>query len=644
VSKEAQGWLITSDSTNVRTPLEGYWVYLIPPGSAFGNLASARTGKDGSFQLEKYFGEGHVGDQHRKLRVGVKDNVGREVRVVSNPDVVDVSDESILFLHDIKVDIVDAAGPWVSRNTGTVDKVSQGKVTFLMDQDAFAYAADMINRAKGQILMSQLSFALPEIFAADATHEAPALIFDFHPPADQPTRSPGFDLDHPRAAGVGDSRPERMLLGAADLDVRVRILLHEFTVPLFLKIVAGVLLFPFVGTYSISIVRDLVSLLTDADEAKRYFGAAGASNIRVESFKQPVLSAGVMHPKLLAVDGRVLSIGSPFSQAYVDAHDHRIDSWIRGDGGEVPRHDAGFAVTGPIAVDLYRTMKLLWDTAVPDDILPELQNLNDPPPTHLPPPPPPPSLIDRDEDGICDMQVVRTLSTDRFPSMDDGEKGILEAYLRGIAEAEDFIYLENQYFTDDAIGHALVERLKNKPALQVIMLLNIAPDTPTYPFKQRRLITRMRRAIRKFEKGPPRFGVFTRWHHEIGQPRPRMMPVYIHAKAAVIDNTWATVGSANLDGLSLDSSLPSDVLRGFVNAFGANSTREQRAIEVNALMVDDGSSQVADVLRRKLWAEHLGYLDANGQPNIAAPDLQSANRPPGPAATRPRRCPLLPTS
>ena len=288
MSKEAQGWLITANSANVRTPLEGYTVYLNEPGSLFKALATARTDKDGLFRLKKYLGEGRVldGDRHRTLRVGVKDNVGREVRVVSNPDVVDVSDESILFLHDVQVDMLDATGPWVTHNTGNTDKLSSGRVTFLMDQDAFAYAADMINRAKGQILMSQLNFALPTSFAADATQEAPALIFDFHAPESDPNRSPGFDLDHPRAAGVGDSRPERMLLNAANQGVGVRILLHEFTVPLFLKIVAGVLLFPFVGTYSISIVRDLVSMLSDADEAKRYFGAAGASNIRVESFKQ----------------------------------------------------------------------------------------------------------------------------------------------------------------------------------------------------------------------------------------------------------------------------------------------------------------------------------------------------------------------
>ena len=130
------------------------------------------------------------------------------------------------------------------------------------------------------------------------------------------------------------------------------------------------------------------------------------------------------------------------------------------------------------------------------------------------------------------------------------------------------------------------------PQLKVIILLDIAPDVPTYPFKQRRLITRIRRAIGQTPTGPQRFGVFTRWTHETfaerlptnpppsRDPRPRILQVYVHAKAGIIDNTWATVGSANLDGLSLDSSLPSDILNGLFNR------DEQRAIEVNGVFFD----------------------------------------------------------
>ena len=225
--------------------------------------------------------------------------------------------------------------------------------------------------------------------------------------------------------------------------------------------------------------------------------------------------------------------------------------------------------------------------------------------------------------------------------MPQGEKGILEAYLRGFASAKEFIYLETQYFTNDAIGDGLVNALLSEPKLKVIVLLNIEPDVPTYPFKQRRLITRIRRAIGQTPTGPQRFGVFTRWTHEsvaervpmkpadpppdpqTKDPRPRLLPIYVHAKVGIIDNTWATVGSANLDGLSLDSSLPSDILNGLFHR------NEQRAIEVNGVFFDTKAppNNVVDILRRKLWAEHLGFLKPDGTPT-SRPILQVADKPP----------------
>jgi phosphatidylserine/phosphatidylglycerophosphate/cardiolipin synthase-like enzyme len=184
--------------------------------------------------------------------------------------------------------------------------------------------------------------------------------------------------------------------------------------------------------------------------------------------------------------------------------------------------------------------------------------------------------------------------------------------------------------------------LLSEPQLKVIVLLNIEPDVPTYPFKQRRLITRIRRAIGQTATGPQRFGVFTRWTHETvaerldmkttgpsgSDPqtkdfRARLLPIYVHAKVGIVDNTWATIGSANLDGLSLDSSLPSDILNGLFHR------SEQRAIEVNGVFFDTKTppGNVVDILRRKLWAEHLGFLKADGTPDTDANLIQVAQKP-----------------
>ena len=73
MSKEASGWLITADGRNVRTPLEGYWVSLTMPGSAFGELAKAKTGQDGAFRITNYRGDGHINEErNRHLRASSK--------------------------------------------------------------------------------------------------------------------------------------------------------------------------------------------------------------------------------------------------------------------------------------------------------------------------------------------------------------------------------------------------------------------------------------------------------------------------------------------------------------------------------------------------------------------------------------------
>jgi hypothetical protein len=154
--------------------------------------------------------------------------------------------------------------------------------------------------------------------------------------------------------------------------------------------------------------------------------------------------------------------------------------------------------------------------------------------------------------------------------------------------------------------------------LQVIAVVNIAPDIwyLFYPLKQRRLITRIREAVPETPGGRPRFGVFTRWTHEVATPRPRIVPVYIHSKVAVVDNTWATIGSANLDGYSLDSMLIQD----FLSHFGM---RQARAVEVNTLIFNDADNptEAVDLLRRRLWAEHLGFGPTGGPPDPNDPRL-----------------------
>ena len=647
--KKIVGRLVTeADTAGTHQPLAEFRVGVRVPGSLFDYkgrpLAFFLSLADGRFELSVIPSTSPV----RQLEIVAYDKAGRELPftasdaaapgyVLTDDRRARIEDHLQEAEHDYGQFVIrgaDAKGLKTTLGTGQALRYSEGnRVRTLMDRDAFTCAAAMMRFARQEVLMSQLFFGVPDKFDSSPFLEKQNLIFNFDETGPVDLKGP-----FPRLPKDGDSRPERQLLDTAGRGVDVRILLHSFTVPLFLRIAVGVLLFPYLVTKGISKVwKVLGDDLTDTDEVRRYFEAAAATNVTVLPFEQPALSSGVMHAKLMMMDrDRMLSIGSPYGQTYVDRQDHAIDAWIRGSATGYPKHDAGFTIVGPAKAGFLETMRLFWnDAASAGNQLPA--QMKDPVP--LPPPPSPPetTILDEPEDGICAVQLVRTLSVQQFDGMPRGEKGILEAYLRGIASAKEFIYLETQYFTNDAIGDGLVNALLSEPLLKVIVLLNIEPDVPSYPFKQRRLITRIRRAIGQTPTGPQRFGVFTRWTHESVAERvpmvppaaqttdwrPRLLPVYVHAKAAIIDNTWASIGSANLDGLSLDSALPSDILNGLIRH------DEQRAIEVNGVFFDTKTppANVVDILRRKLWAEHLGFLTAHNTPDIAQALLQVAGKP-----------------
>jgi phosphatidylserine/phosphatidylglycerophosphate/cardiolipin synthase-like enzyme len=342
---------------------------------------------------------------------------------------------------------------------------------------------------------------------------------------------------------------------------------------------------------------------TDVDEAKHYFGQAvedaspATPRITVHGFPQRVPQNGVLHCKMVITDEkRAVVVGSPFSQRYYDFYNHRIDDPHRGANTNDMVHDLSIAVKGPAVQDLYETFRVLWneDIPVPEE-LPEA---------------PVPAAITGGDDPVAKVQVVRTLSGNRFKKRFAGlngksEKGILEAYLRAFAAANNYIYLENQYFTDSVITDALCEVLRKKPTLQLILVVPIKPDIIFYPRRAAARIQQLR------EAGGDRVGVFTRWTYNHNVPagaRPWVAPVYIHAKGAVVDDSWATVGSANLDGLSLDYNLLLSPL-----VFG-----EMMAAELNVNVIPPQPGQItpfAELMRRRLFAEHLGLVDALDKPD-----------------------------
>lgn len=347
-----------------------------------------------------------------------------------------------------------------------------------------------------------------------------------------------------------------------------------------------------------------------------------------------------LHAKFVVVGNKAFVLGSPLIQAYFDDQGHNFASRRRGktsaeDATEnFPMHDVSAMVEGPAAQLVNRCFVDLWNHSPLPDPLHDFSR--DPfaprsngrsPTTPVPPPSQAPLAMPAAPSSATSsqreaVQVVRTLPTlppGRFATAPDGERGILEAYLRAIGQARQFIFFDNQYFTEQKVVAALAAALLDpaRPHLEVILIFNPRVDIPGYQGLE---AAAMRSLIARL-KGTPgalqRLGLFSLWSHgpqaQPGEAEPlrtaqhtkaekKLIRIYTHAKAAVVDDVWATIGSANLDGASLTKN---QIL-----------LKTRSAIEVNLLFFDgvDGlpQSDLPSRLRRTLWAEHLGLLDGNG--------------------------------
>ena len=267
------------------------------------------------------------------------------------------------------------------------------------------------------------------------------------------------------------------------------------------------------------------------------------------------IGVSLLHAKSVIVDNTAFVVGSGFAQGYFSDQKHAIhDASHRGS----LIHDVSVKLTGPGVKFVNEAFATIWNAADPN-ATPLL--FKDP--------------AAPNNGTAVGLQVLRTLPGKMFKTSDSdqradlphGETGILEAYQRAIANAEDYVYIEDQYLTNEDIFRALITRVKEDTTkkLQLIILVNVTPDIPGYSKKQIALIKQMEEEL----KGDLfRIGFFTPWSWQpIADPaRPKkvaeIMPIYIHSKTAFIDDKWATTGSANLDGSAMNHIEISTILVG----------------------------------------------------------------------------------
>ena len=244
-----------------------------------------------------------------------------------------------------------------------------------------------------------------------------------------------------------------------------------------------------------------------------------------------------LHRKIALVDARVAYVGGI----------NIMDEVRAPDGGVLPRFDYAVRVEGPLIAGIHRVVKRLWNRVFAHTVI-----------AHVP---------DRGAElkaGRIGSQRAAFVVRDNIMHRRDIE----EAYLEAIGRARTEILIANAYFLPGlAFRRALLDAARR--GVRVTLLLQGKVEYLLQHYATRALYGSLLDA-----------GVEIHEYHKS----------FMHAKVAVIDRQWSTVGSSNIDPFSL------------LLAREANVVIEDEAFAWNlrsSLMVAiaDGATQV----RRERW-------------------------------------------
>jgi len=122
----------------------------------------------------------------------------------------------------------------------------------------------------------------------------------------------------------------------------------------------------------------------------------------------------------------------------------------------------------------------------------------------------------------------------------EGERSIARAYQKVMRNARRLIYLEDQYIWSPQVVRPFAEALAARPDLRLIAVLPHHPDRDSRTYNAPQLYARAQVVDMLHSAGGDRVAFY-------GIENRAGVPVYVHAKVTIIDDTWCTVGSDNLN-------------------------------------------------------------------------------------------------
>jgi len=254
------------------------------------------------------------------------------------------------------------------------------------------------------------------------------------------------------------------------------------------------------------------------------------------------------HEKTIVIDDRIAFVGG------IDLTSESGDRYDRSSHparATVGWHDACAQIEGPAVQDVAQHFLFRWHEVTGET---------------LPAPTPQPARAD----GVA-VQVVRTIPEKIYAGLPSGEFTILESYGRALRSAQRLIYLENQFLWSPEIAEVLIEKLRRPPRSDFRLLLVLPAKPNSGSDDTRGVLGELIDA--DDERGHLLACTLYARASEFADP------IYVHAKIAIVDDEWVTIGSANLNEHSL-----------------FNDT------EMNIVARDP---ELARQTRLRLWSEHL---------------------------------------
>jgi phosphatidylserine/phosphatidylglycerophosphate/cardiolipin synthase-like enzyme len=307
-------------------------------------------------------------------------------------------------------------------------------------------------------------------------------------------------------------------------------------------------------------------------------------------FHHPIES---LHQKIAVVDGThafvggidmLIELNGDFDRW--DNHSHQLFSLLRRNDVDIsphPWHDAHAIIEGPAVGDVELNFRQRWNDVVQRHHMDSQLLVPEHP---LPTPLASKSLV----------QVARTIPQHTYSfAPKTGIQGIAQLYAHALGNAQQFVYLENQYFWTHAmygidlpfLGTDSPDMERNIHELGAALQrgVTVAIVLPDHPNMGRAFtdagLTRLREeAPEAVAQG--RLQVFCLATSANIDGDEHYRPIYVHAKVAIIDDLWSTVGSANL-----------------------NNRGMRDDTEMNVATLD---AELAVGLRMMLLAEHVGLM------------------------------------